>query len=930
MTNVSNVSRGFGSMDAARSVSIAASCALACFTAFATASDTNWEALRETLKQRHRPLILNSDGNEMVYYPTNAPVSLEGFAAQRLSSYARSRVSSLSYCPWSSGFGLMTTTRAGEFFDRPIDLQEGCTNAAPLFAAIGCDCLDMSGDFCRTNGMEIFVSLRMNDTHDVRYPRPGTNPSRSWLFPNWKADHPDCLFSTDANKPPYGSWTAVDYENGQVREYLKQIVSDCVTNYDVDGIEYDFMRHGPILKTVGWGASATDGQLQMMTDLMQELREITEAAGRRKGKPVLVLVRTADSVDYAKGLGVDIEEWMRRGLLDIWSVSDYFQLEYLKGNADLAHRYGVRFYSALAESRVMNSVKTLQSEGKDVRALTGRNTLACFAAEYQTAKWAGCDGVESFNMSVLGKPARERMLRIDPENVSTMDKVYFAQVRGVGGIVPEDWLKDGDGFYRRPQINPVHPLVLQAGETCSFQLEIGDAPEAGGKVVAKAAFEGAGPVLSGLVVNGNNVPLSSYAEGVHVFELSPSDWKQGVNAFAVTPAVSDGGTAAFADFALYVDYLSSVDEIADKSVSVAGGGKAELTAAYRFDLWSGMDCPESAALQQMAALWGDVINWNAEYVVMPSRAVKAGSVDLYVQTASQDEPWTRLSLPCDLEPGEPFCLLTQGLGETPMTYLDMVERMGRFSCGAKNLSADNGRTELVFALRLTSPDLSKTNWLSVASSRLPKRYAGNWFDAQVSLYTHWPEDAALAAGGSWSAGTARLEDVAAVRTPGTLEVAADTPVSFAANEKKSPSGGTGKVVIESEVDFDVYDADALPPVDPSWKGGVLLATENGELSYFGLVRSGEKNVWMKLKAAGDASVQAEGSSRLRIVLSGADGSRRISYNINGVDYSGSGSTEMEIVASEAMSGVAYGGNGSLHSLLGSVEKSPSGVILVVR
>ena len=222
-------------------------------------ADDGWEAKRAALKNRPRPLILNSDGNEVVYWKTNLPVTVGNFTAQRLQTYRGSQVSTVAYCPWSSGFGLMTTTRAGEFLDMPRcipELQPACHNAAPILKAMGLDCLDLTADYCHTNGMEVFVSIRMNDTHDAHYFIPGTQPPRSYLFPKWKDAHPDCLFGSYSNKPPFCAWSAVDFENPTVRGYMKKFVTDFVENYDVDGIEYDFFRHGQLFKTVGWGATS--------------------------------------------------------------------------------------------------------------------------------------------------------------------------------------------------------------------------------------------------------------------------------------------------------------------------------------------------------------------------------------------------------------------------------------------------------------------------------------------------------------------------------------------------------------------------------------------------------------------------------------------------------------------------------------------------
>lgn len=105
-------------------------------------ADEAWEAKREALKNRPRQLILNSDGNEVIHWKTNLPVTVGNFTAQRLELYRASSVSTVAYCPQSSGFGYMTTTRAGEFFDIPRcipELRPDCLNAAPILKAQGLD-----------------------------------------------------------------------------------------------------------------------------------------------------------------------------------------------------------------------------------------------------------------------------------------------------------------------------------------------------------------------------------------------------------------------------------------------------------------------------------------------------------------------------------------------------------------------------------------------------------------------------------------------------------------------------------------------------------------------------------------------------------------------------------------------------------------------
>ena len=77
-------------------------------------------------------------------------------------------------------------------------------NAAEDFAKKGTDALEMASAFCRRKGLEIFVSIRMNDTHDNR----GAKPPNSH-FSLFKQQHPECLMGTMTNRPRYCAFQAV-------------------------------------------------------------------------------------------------------------------------------------------------------------------------------------------------------------------------------------------------------------------------------------------------------------------------------------------------------------------------------------------------------------------------------------------------------------------------------------------------------------------------------------------------------------------------------------------------------------------------------------------------------------------------------------------------------------------------------------------------
>ena len=129
------------------------------------------------------------------------------------------------------------------------------------FIRQGTDPLKIMTEFCRKNRIEIFWSMRMNDTHDA---------SSSWYGPvmmsRLKKAHPEWLESSKASRSRHGAWSAMDYTHAEVRDLAVRYIEEVCANYDVDGIEMDFMRHPVVLKDPAWGRDATTDGLAMITD----------------------------------------------------------------------------------------------------------------------------------------------------------------------------------------------------------------------------------------------------------------------------------------------------------------------------------------------------------------------------------------------------------------------------------------------------------------------------------------------------------------------------------------------------------------------------------------------------------------------------------------------------------------------------------------
>jgi hypothetical protein len=418
-----------------------------------TASQEQIKELREARKKlahRRRRIIINDDGNLMVYDLKEATRQAY-FAAY--AGLEGTQVDTIFYCTWCSGFGVFTyNTKVGEVLT--------CTNGVLAnnktadFIKQGTDALQLNIDFCRANNIEIFWSMRMNDTHDVM------DVNQDLSFSKLKKEHPQWLIGSKENKPKIGGWTAVDYTHPEIRDLAYRFFEEVCENYDIDGVEMDFLRDLTCFKRHAMGSDATQDECDMMTELIRRIREMTERVGLKRGKPILISVRVPDSVGYCKAAGLDIVRWMADGLIDMLVAAGYYQLNPWEVSVRLGHRYGVSVYPCLSESRIKGG------ESEKVR-----QSMDCYRGRAMNVWNSGADGVYLFN---YGNPKSCLWNQIgEPAILEKLDKVYCIAPLDAGkanGWVNHGWSR----FLNRPWWSPFNPLPLREGQVETFYLDVGE------------------------------------------------------------------------------------------------------------------------------------------------------------------------------------------------------------------------------------------------------------------------------------------------------------------------------------------------------------------------------------------------------------------------------------------------------------------------
>lgn len=162
---------------------------------------------------------------------------------------------------------------------------------------------------CRERGVSPWISMRMNDVHNVH------DPSFCSLSTFW-LKHPEFRREPQATVKNGGQWTswALDYSHSEVRAYSLGFVKELLERYDVDGIECDWMRFPEHLPS----GRARDCS-PCLDEFMRDVRREVNLAAKKRGHPILVCARVDSDPRAALARGTDPFQWAREGSVD-WIV----------------------------------------------------------------------------------------------------------------------------------------------------------------------------------------------------------------------------------------------------------------------------------------------------------------------------------------------------------------------------------------------------------------------------------------------------------------------------------------------------------------------------------------------------------------------------------------------------------------------------------
>ena len=162
---------------------------------------------------------------------------------------------------------------------------------------------------CHEAGIKFFPSLRMNEHYEIDV--------NSQTYGRFRRERPDLLIGRPGEKLEKGTLehgirTGMDFAFPEVRNHRLSIITELVEKFDVDGVELDWFRHPAFFRI----EEAYDNR-HLATDLIKKVKDKINHVIESTGRDVKLAVRVPPTLYDSARIGLDVEEWMKKELVDI-------------------------------------------------------------------------------------------------------------------------------------------------------------------------------------------------------------------------------------------------------------------------------------------------------------------------------------------------------------------------------------------------------------------------------------------------------------------------------------------------------------------------------------------------------------------------------------------------------------------------------------
>lgn len=290
----------------------------------------------------HR-LMHNNDGTEILgnNWFGKRPLTLND-VNQYVDMIANSQVTTFMICSGSDFF--YYRSKYGSIIGDDKNGTRNCGNNADYFKVLntfyqntvtlekqGTDIIEATLKRAKEKKLEAFITFRMNDLHFA-----DTSTHCPIQYSDFWIAHPE-YWTNDTTLAGWNARNALDFAHKEVREYKLGIIKEQLEKYGAltDGYELDFMRF-----IVYFKKNEAEKNAPLITELVQSARNIADSVGKVYNKKILLTARVPATINDCKSKGLDVQAWVKQGLLDFITLGVHWRGEPAMPVADFKKALG--------------------------------------------------------------------------------------------------------------------------------------------------------------------------------------------------------------------------------------------------------------------------------------------------------------------------------------------------------------------------------------------------------------------------------------------------------------------------------------------------------------------------------------------------------------------------------------------------------------
>lgn len=431
----------------------------------------------ESVRSRKLPsfgVIFNDDADLAYVVPDRA--KSEALLRENIGALADTPVKTLVYCLGMGGDLMVYNTKVASQVgwrkspdEIPGSLMEKRMENARVCIGQGADAVRTAGEAAKKLGIFFIPSLRMNDAHFMADPDNHAMTGEFWFKHREEYTIKDSPLSF---QKAYGN--LLDYSHPEVRQHRLDTAFEAIARYQdlTDGFELDFNRFQVFFPK----GKATAGA-PLITAMVREVRARLNELAKTQKRSMYLFVRVPPSLMDCTTAGLQVEQWIMEGLVDVVSPA---QIMTLAGDMPiddllrLGKKRGVKVYPSLYPRNSWRLTFPPNTAGDRYGAarVNRDSTPEEIRAAVANYNHMGVDGFYLFNFyNAFGsrRPHSDEFYRVlrdlaRPENLNGQPKVY---------AVTKTFYNDGPGSYA---YGKQLPAKLTDGNPLQLTLPIAEEP----------------------------------------------------------------------------------------------------------------------------------------------------------------------------------------------------------------------------------------------------------------------------------------------------------------------------------------------------------------------------------------------------------------------------------------------------------------------